>query len=123
MYLEDLEKVFSRIETLENKDIEIHIEEEDMGILSIQLFTREDFEEGQLGYRVDEEGNSLISNSIGDWKESWFVIGYNQDLGDPIIVDLDNKGYPIMTAMPGGDWNPQVLFHKLEEFLLKIIRS
>jgi hypothetical protein len=115
---DDLEKIFSKIELLESLEIELEVEDPEIGTVSIHLFTREEFEEGQIGYSVDQEGNSLTGNNEGDWKESWYVIGYDEDLGDPIFVDIENKNYPVMTAMHGaGDWEPEVTFSSLDEFI------
>ncbi len=30
---------------------------------------------------------TLVGNTEGDWKETWYVIGYDEDLGNPIFVD------------------------------------
>ncbi len=85
--------------------------------ISIHLFSRDEIEEGQLGYSLDDKGNSLVGNTEGDWKETWYVIGFDEDLGDPIFVDITNENYPIMTAMHGeGEWDPEVMF-SLKEFL------
>ncbi len=61
MLNQDLEKILSRFESLETNEIEITFEgekEEKMSV-SFHLFSKNEFEEGQLGYREDEEGNSL----------------------------------------------------------------
>ncbi|MFI8496708.1 hypothetical protein ACIGC1_28415 [Peribacillus butanolivorans] len=123
MLNQDLEKILSRFEALENNEIEINFEsvEEETISVSFHLFSKDEFEEGQLGYREDEEGNSFVGNNEGDWKESWFVIGYDEDLGDPIFVDIHNKSYPVLTAEYGmGEWEPSVLYDSLEEFLKDI---
>jgi len=115
---EDLKIILSKIEALDNLEIEMEVDDPEIETISIHLFSREEFEEGQLGYSVDEEGNSLTGNNEGDWKETWFVIGYDEDLGDPIFVDIEDKNYPVMTAMHGeGDWEPKVMFSSLNEFL------
>ncbi|MFT8320852.1 MAG: hypothetical protein ABF649_08105 [Bacillus sp. (in: firmicutes)] len=118
MLNEDLEKILSKLEELESLDIEIEVHDPEIETLSIHLFSREEFEEGQLGYSVDEEGNSLTGNNEGDWKATWYVIGYDELLGDPIFIDIENKNYLVMTAMHGeDDWEPEVLFSSLNEFL------
>jgi hypothetical protein len=61
----DLEKIFSKIESLESLEIEMEVEDPEIGTVSIHLFTREEFEEGQIGYSVDQEGNSLTGNNVG----------------------------------------------------------
>nr|WP_166695816.1 hypothetical protein [Bacillus cereus] len=115
---EDLKIILNKIETLDNLEIELEIDDIEIETISIHLFSREEFEEGQLGYRVDEEDNSLTGDSEGDWKETWYVIGYDENLGDPIFVDIEDKNYPVMTAMHGeGDWEPEVMFSSLNEFL------
>ncbi|MGX5598632.1 hypothetical protein [Bacillus cereus] len=118
MLNEDLKIILNKIETLDNLEIELEIDDIEIETISIHLFSREEFEEGQLGYRVDEEDNSLTGDSEGDWKETWYVIGYDENLGDPIFVDIEDKNYPVMTAMHGeGDWEPEVMFSSLNEFL------
>lgn len=118
----DLEKIFIKLESLESLEIEMEVEDPEIETVSIHLFTREEFEEGQIAYSVDQEGNSLIGNNEGDWKESWYVIGYDEDLGDPIFVDIRNKNYPVMTAMHGeGDWDPEVIFSSLDEFIKYVL--
>ena len=120
---QDLEKILKRFEALETNEIEISLEGEKEEKMStfFHLFSKEEFEEGQLGYREDEEGNSFVGNDEGDWKESWFVIGYDEDLGDPIFVDIQNKNYPVLIAEHGmGEWEPSVLYDSLEEFLKDI---
>lgn len=117
----DLKIILNKIEELEDLDIEIEADDED-DALTIHLFSREEFEEGQLGFRVDPEGNSLLGNSKGDWKESWYVIGYDELLGDPIFIDINNKNYPVMTAMHGeGNWEPELMFSSLNNFLEAIL--
>jgi hypothetical protein len=116
----DIEKILSKIEVLKNNEIELEIKNEQQEVISVcyHLFTKDEFEEGQLGYREDEEGNSFTGTNEGDWKESWFVIGYDEDLGDPIFVDINNKNYPILTAEHGmGEWVPTILYNSLEGFI------
>ncbi|PGN46136.1 hypothetical protein CN962_21160 [Bacillus cereus] len=118
MLNEDLKIILNKIEALDNLEIELEIDDTEIETISIHLFSREEFEEGQLGYSVDEEDNSLTGDSEGDWKETWYVIGYDENLGDPIFVDIEDKNYPVMTAMHGeGDWEPEVMFSSLNEFL------
>jgi hypothetical protein len=62
------------------------------------------FQNLQEGYRNKTEGN---------WKESWFVIGYLE--GDPIFMDTSNKG--VYTAMHGeGRWEEQKICNSLHDF-------
>ncbi|MFV5169711.1 hypothetical protein [Bacillus cereus] len=118
MLNEDLKIILNKIEALDNLEIELEVDDTEIETISIHLFSREEFEEGQLGYSVDEKDNSLTGDSEGDWKETWYVIGYDENLGDPIFVDIEDKNYPIMTAMHGeGDWEPEIMFSSLNEFL------
>jgi hypothetical protein len=71
-----LEKLFLAIGELEGKDIEFQSELFDEPY-EIHLFSREEFEDGQLGYRVDDAGNSLIYPE-GDWQCNWYVIGFEE---------------------------------------------
>ncbi|MBD8590027.1 hypothetical protein IFT92_19745 [Peribacillus simplex] len=124
MLNQDVEKILSRLEALETNEVEIDLEDKEEKTISVSfhLLSRDEFEDGQLGYREDEEGNSFVGNNEGDWKESWFVIGYDEDLGDPIFVDINNKNYPILTAEHGmGEWEPSVLYDSLEDFI-KVIK-
>lgn len=118
----DLEMILNKIESIGGKEVELEIE--GLGgseTISIYIFLREEFEEGQLGYRSDGEGISFIGDNEGDWKESWHVIGYETLMGDPILVDISEKEYPVMTAMHGEeDWEPQELFPSLDKFLNKL---
>ena len=60
-------------------------------MLTIRLFSVNELSNAQLGYSINSDGNSLIGEENGDWKENWFVIGkLCEDLcGDPIFVDDD----------------------------------
>ena len=123
MLNQDVEKILSRLEALETNEVAIDLEDGEGNIIStsFHLFSKDEFEEGQLGYREDEEGNSFVGNNEGDWKENWFVIGYDEDLGDPIFVDISNKNYPVLTAEHGmGEWEPSILYVSLEGFIKDI---
>ena len=117
----ELETVLEQIELVTtNNEIKLHFldEHEEEIELYFYLFNKEEVEEEQLGYRIDELGNSLLGNDKGDWKEHWFVIGYDQDLGDPLFVDINDKNYPILTAEHGmGEWVPSIMYNSLKEFI------
>lgn len=111
------------INGLKSKDVEIEIKDKDGELENIPLhfFSKDEFNEEQIGYREDEEGNSFVGNNEGDWQESWFVIGYHEDLGDPFFIDVNNKNYPVYTAEHGmGDWEPTLIFTSLEELLKQV---
>jgi len=65
----------------------------------IEIINAEDFESSQDGYRF----NSLKNEPIEDWKtmvgENFYVIGFETDLGDPIIADTGTEGFPIYFMM------------------------
>lgn len=74
-------------------------------LIGFQLFDLDQLEKGQIGYRIDSEGNTLVSNEEGSWEETWVVIGYETLCGDPIVVDLGEEGYPVFLLMHGmGSW-------------------
>ncbi|PFH90579.1 hypothetical protein [Bacillus sp. AFS088145] len=69
-----------------------------------------------IGYIINENGASLCGDGIGDWKEKWIVIGYEEMCGDPVFVDVDHDNYPIYTAMHGdGDWDPILILKSIKE--------
>lgn len=106
------EKLMFYLKDLKSQDFCIEVGDES---LEVHLFSYEEFKEGQIGYRMDEEGNSLISKDQGNWQESWYVIGYEEDLGDPLIVDVADPKLPVLLAAHGEDfWEADVIF---ESFL------
>lgn len=114
-YKHEIERVLQILDQLGG---EITLQGEDSEDVIIHIFTRDEFEEGQLGYIVDPDNNSLMGDAEGDWKDSWFVIGYDEDLGDPIFVDVSKNKYPVYTAEHGmGEWEPILLFESVEELL------
>ncbi len=73
---------------------------------NFQIFNLQELKEEQIGYSIDSNGNSLVSNEEGSWEEEWIVIGQETLCGDPIIIDTKEVGFPIFTLMHGmGDWN------------------
>jgi hypothetical protein len=74
-----------------------------IGYCAIQFVRSNNFEENQIGYRIDPKGISLMG-SEGDWQTEWYVIAWD-DLGDPLFINLNNDR--IYTAMHGsGNWDP-----------------
>ena len=65
----------------------------------IEFVKAEDFEDAQDGFRF----NSVENKPIDDWKsmigENFYVIGFETDLGDPIIADAGTQGFPIYFMM------------------------
>ncbi|GGE62808.1 hypothetical protein GCM10007140_11360 [Priestia taiwanensis] len=96
----------------------LHTQEIETDYMAIYLFSEEEIEEAQVGYSLDEEGNSLVGQGPGSWQESWLVIGVEEDTDDPIFVDVKVEGYPVFTAMHGEDtWEPVCIFESLDHLL------
>lgn len=74
-----------------------------IGYDEIYLFEIDDIEKEQVGYSIDKEGNSLITNEEGSWRNNWLVIGYSENTGDPFFVNTLLKGFPVYTSMHGED--------------------
>ncbi|MFB6727880.1 thiamine transporter [Bacillus mobilis] len=93
-------ELLKRIETSKQQDIEL-------GSYEIYLFSENELEKGQIGYRYDKHKNSLISEEHGKWKEEWIVIGYETDMGDPVFVNVADDAYLVYTAERGTEtWQP-----------------
>lgn len=87
------------------------------GISTIQIAPPDQLRDFQLGYAVEEHGNSLTVDAEGDWKSVWVVIGQDDTRGDPIFIDASEKGFPVYTAMHGeGDWSPTRIASWMEGF-------
>ncbi len=85
-----------------------------LGYEEIAFIDPENFDEGQIGYRIDPSGNSLISDE--GWKEQWFVIACDS-LGDPILIDVSYPALPVMSAAHGeGTWEPVIIADTLNNF-------
>ncbi len=52
---------------MESLEIEMKVDDPKIETISIHLFSRDEIEEGQLGYSLDDKGNSLVGNTEGDW--------------------------------------------------------
>ncbi|MDC2864987.1 thiamine transporter [Bacillus sp. BP-3] len=89
--------------------------------LEIYLFHKQEFEGGQVGYRYDKKGNSLIGEREGNWQESWFVIGYDTDLGNPVFVDIQNL-HVYIAERGMSTWNPACIMNHIDE-IMEYIRN
>lgn len=89
---------------------------------NFRIFNLDDLEEGQVGYSIDSDGNSLVSNEEGSWKDEWIVIGRETLCGDPIIVDINEVEFPIFKLMHGmGEWSGgSYLSESIEKFTNEI---
>jgi len=87
-----------------------------LGYNEIHFLNARNIEAGQIGYRVDAEGQSLITGEEEAWEEGWLVIG-NDRLKDPFFIDLHLAESPVMTAAEGeGTWDPLYVADNLERF-------
>ncbi|HEK9098975.1 hypothetical protein KFD70_05640 [Bacillus pfraonensis] len=119
-YKNEIDKLLCMLERLKTHEVEILDITDEM--VPVYIFSRDEFEEGQLGYRVGGlENESLIGNEKGDWKDSWFVIGYEELMGDPFFVDVKDVHFPVYTAEHGMDaWEPLLHSDSLEKFLTEL---
>lgn len=87
--------------------------------VNIEIFSFEQLDECQVGYSVDPNGNSLVTDDEDTWDENWIVIAYETLGGDPIIIELNEDGYPVSILMHGMDsWdNGSYLADSMEAFL------
>ena len=55
---------------------------------------------------------------FGDWRESWLVIGYEDECGDPIFIDAAGPEFAVYTAAHGtGDWVPDPVATSFANFV------
>lgn len=81
----------------------------------------ENLESMQLGFRDDGEGNQ-----IDDWfGDGYYIVGFDSMLGDPLIVNIDEKGIPVYFMMHD-DWDSLTkIANSIEDFaeILKLIEQ
>lgn len=88
------------------------------GCSGIKLFGAGETEQGQVGYSVAPDGNSLCSHDPGTWRPNWTVIGYETACGDPLFIDTDDSALPVLTAIHGeGSWEPQPVATSFDAFV------
>ncbi len=89
----------------------------------IRLFTSTKLREGQVGYAVGEDGNTLVTGKEGDWKKSWVVVATSSLFGDPYFLDvskLDAEGdCPVYTGQKTekGTWRTTLAASSFASFL------
>ena len=84
-----------------------------------ELLSPDQLGEMQVGFGVGPDGQDLSGEKPGDWRASWLVIGLEEDLGDPLIVDLADPNAPVYTAVHGaGSWDPQPVAPSLRKLLM-----
>lgn len=87
---------------------------------SFGIWPKQMFEEAQLGFRVDEDGNK-IEDWIGD---EYYVVGDNSN-SDPIIVKVDDEKLPIY-FMYHDNWDSlEKIANSIEDFskIVKLIQE
>ena len=97
-----------------------------MGYQTLTFYPSNELDKAQVGYSVDDNGNDLTGTSDGDWKSNWLVIGYDDIVGDPIFIDLNEDNVPVFTSQHGtGEWVPYKLADSFAQFVesLKIIKE
>lgn len=89
-----------------------------IGYSGISIYGDAEISEAQVGYSRRSNGSSLVGNNIGDWHESWLVIGCDQGCGDPIFIDTNTNELPVYTAMHGqGQWEPKLISRSYDLFI------
>jgi len=100
------------------KNFLYNIQSVSIGCNELRFFNADNLNEEQIGYRVDPDGNSLISELEGDWQNNWIVIGIDES-GDPLIVDCNDIDLPVFQALSGqDDWSPSQIADSLGKFKL-----
>ncbi len=95
----------------------IPIREIQLGYAGIQLFTADQVQDGQVGYSVDLQGQSLTGSKEGKWQQNWIVIGNESTCGDPIFIDASDSNLPVYAAPHGeGTWVPELIALSFDKF-------
>ncbi|MED1267598.1 hypothetical protein P4U03_13430 [Bacillus mycoides] len=114
-YHSKIKQLLECVNCLEDNEIELDCDGEE---ITIELFNSEEIEEGQIGYRITDNGESLMSNEEGSWQESWIVIGLDSYIGDPIFVDTKGIECAVYTAEHGeGIWNPMLVAESIDQVI------
>ena len=75
--------------------------------VTFAIFKPHELEEAQHGYSFNPLTGEDLTSGAGGWRRSWVVIGADEDLGDPLFVDISDERLPVYTAAHGqGDWDP-----------------
>ena len=93
-----------------------------LGYRELNFIRMEEFDELQIGYRIDPNGKSLISKKKGAWRDEWFVIA-TDEMGDPVIVDTKSFNNTIYTSEHGqGKWELTCIADNILNFIQIIKR-
>jgi hypothetical protein len=86
------------------------------GISGVHIFRPERVPQGQVGFAVAIDGESLVGIGHGDWQAEWIVIGHETACGDPIFAS-EESAHPVFWAMHGeGSWEPKLVAPSLDLF-------
>ncbi|EJV44738.1 MULTISPECIES: hypothetical protein [Bacillus] len=97
-----INELYNLLNTFKEKELSI-------GYSGLIIYSNSALEKEQLGYSIDNKG---------DWRQSWFVIGHEEEYGNPIFVDMSRRYLPIYTAEHGeGEWNPRIIASSLKGFI------
>ena len=71
----------------------------------------------QVGFAISPDGQSLVGTD-GQWRPDWLVVGFDDDLGDPVFIDVGDPSLPVYTATHGvGFWRPVQLASSFASFV------
>lgn len=91
------------------------------GYLTVTLFSPEELDDAQIGYRASETGEDFTGINESHWNPNWLVIGHEDLCGDPIFVDLSHSTLPVFTAAHGQDrWDKELLASTFGGFVLAL---
>lgn len=110
--------------TMDIEELKALLDEFDLGVISLgyeemDCLSSTNFQEGQVGYSVGENGEDFTGQSEGDWRASWFVIA--SENADPYFIDVDS-GIIYSAAHGEGDWSPQMVANNYAQFAAIIKR-
>lgn len=86
------------------------------GVGGIRLLPPDKIPQGQIGYAVTSDGQSLVGPAPGQWQQDWLVIGDETACGDPLF-SVHAEPHIVYTAMHEEDsWNPKMIAPSLDSF-------
>jgi len=86
------------------------------GYSEINFCNPDNLDNEQIGYSVDESGNSLVTGDDGSWPQEWLVIA-SDELGDPIIIDMSSTELTVLSAVHGDDiWESFIIADSVNNF-------
>src|SRR5258705_4657860 len=97
---------------------DLSLEGVSLGYTTVTLFAAAELKDAQVGYSVSDSGVPFTGEQEGNWRDSWFVIGYEDFSGDPLFVDIAKPEFPVFTAGHGeGDWSPTMIASSFQGFV------